>query len=112
MSRSILHANSQRCRKALQYFYPKPPEREREAARVLFEFSSFIGLGQQVVLKALSTFGWEGLFIVVDYLAERTERLKHPEGYLSTMIRCFERGEPVAGGSVQPLPLPRNHCAV
>ncbi|WP_237273011.1 helix-turn-helix domain-containing protein [Sulfitobacter sp. M220] len=101
-----------RSTKTLKSFYPEPPEREREAARVLFEFSSFIGLGQQVILNALSTFGWENLFIVVDYLAERTERLKHPEGYLSTMIKCFERGEPVAGGSVQPLPLPRNHAAV
>jgi hypothetical protein len=78
---SISHADSQRCTKALQYFYPKPPEREREATRVLFEFSSFTGLGHQVVLRALSNFGWEILFLVVDYLAERTERLKRPEGY-------------------------------
>jgi len=79
---------------------------------MLFEFSSFIGLGHQVVLRALSTFGWENLFLVVDYLAERTERLERPKGYLSTMIKCFERGEPIVGGSIQPSPLPRNHAAV
>ena len=101
-----------RSTKTLQQYYPEPPHREREAAGLLIDFSSYLGLGQQVVIKALSIFGWEYLIEVIDYIAERVDRLKHPEGYLCTMIKCFERGEPVAGGSVLPARLPRNHVAV
>ncbi len=97
--------------KTLRAFYPDPPRREQDAAGVLFEFSSYLGLGQQVVIKALQVFGWEKLIQVVDYLAERIDRLRHPQGYLGAMIKCFERGEPVAGGSVQPVRLPRNRYA-
>jgi len=101
-----------RSTKTLQQYYPDPPRREREAAGLLIDFSSYLGLGQQVVIKALSIFGWEYLIEVLDYLSERVDRLKHPEGYLCTMIKCYERGEPVAGGSVLPARLPRNHVAV
>ncbi|NUH63768.1 hypothetical protein HTT03_00385 [Sulfitobacter sp. S0837] len=85
----------------LQCFYPDPPRRANELATILFEFSSYLGLGQQVVVKALSAFGWANLILVLDYLAERVDKLKYPNGYLTTMICCYQKGESVAAGRIR-----------
>ena len=96
----------------LKAFYPSPPGREREAAGLLFEFASYLGLGQKVLIDALTTFGWESLIHVVDYLAERVDQLKYPDGYLSAMIKSFDSGQSIAGGAVHPTRLPRNLASV
>lgn len=86
----------------LQSFYPDIPTREREVAHVLFDFSSFLGLGQKIIARALATFGWERLVVVLDYISRRVEQIAKPDGYIVSMIRSFEAGQPVAGGRVVP----------
>ncbi|MFZ3584531.1 helix-turn-helix domain-containing protein [Loktanella sp. DJP18] len=86
----------------LREFYPAPPSTERDLAAVLIQFSSFIGLGQTAMLKAMSILGWDNTILVVDYLASRTADIVKPEGYLTSMLRSYTSGQPVASGRVIP----------
>ncbi len=88
--------------KNLQEFYPDVPQRERELAGVLIQFSSFIGLGQRGVNRGLETLGWEAMILVLDYLSARTTQITRPEGYLASMLKSYEAGQPIAGGRVIP----------
>ena len=92
----------------LSSFYPDIPRSERNAAMVIFEFSSFLGLGQDIVIRALCCFGWERLVLVMDYLGKKIGTISKPHGYLLSMISRFECGECVAGGRVQPWSLSRD----
>lgn len=86
----------------LREFYPDPPSTERDLSAVLIQFSSFIGLGQTAMLKAISILGWDSTILVVDYLASRTADIVKPEGYLTSMLRSYASGQPIASGRVIP----------
>lgn len=86
----------------LQEFYPESPQVERKLAEVLIQFSSFIGLGQTAVTRSLAVLGWESMVLVVDYMAGNIAKITRPEGYLASMIRSYEAGQPIAGGQVVP----------
>jgi hypothetical protein len=75
---------------------------KRKLAEVLIQFSSFIGLGQTAVTRSLAVLGWESMVLVVDYMAGNIAKITRPEGYLASMIRSYEAGQPIAGGQVVP----------
>ena len=105
-------ARAWRLAETLNEFYPEPPRSEHQAAAVLYEFSSFIGLGQPGIARALRTLGWENTLLAVDYLAGRIAQITRPEGYLSSMLKAHERGEPIAGRRITPPRLSRPEPAV
>lgn len=86
----------------LREFYPDTPLSEHDLAGVLIQFSSFIGLGQTITLNALSVLGWDNGILTLDYLANRISDIAKPEGYLASMLRSFESGQPIAAGRVTP----------
>lgn len=85
---------------SLREFYPDVPLTERDLAGVLIQFSSFIGLGQTTMLKALGILGWEHCILVIDYLSGRTADIAKPERYLTSMLRNYQAGQPIAAGRV------------
>lgn len=96
----------------LQEFYPESPPVERKLAEILVQFSSFIGLGQTAVTRSLAVLGWESMILVVDYMAGNITKIARPEGYLASMIRSYEAGQPIAGGLVVPRHLSRISCRI
>lgn len=86
----------------LREFYLDTPLNEHDLAAVLIQFSSFIGLGRTSILKALAILGWENGILVLDYIAARTSNIGKPEGYLASMLRSYEVGQPIAAGRVRP----------
>lgn len=105
-------AKSWRLAGTLNEFYPEPPTSEHQAAAVLYEFSSFIGLRQPGIARALCSLGWENTLLAVDYLAGRITQIARPEGYLTSMLKAYERGESIAGGRITPPRLSRPESAV
>ena len=87
--------------RTLAEFYPDPPRDEHQLARQLFEFSSFIGLGQTTVTRAARTMGLEGLAVCLGYLADRIATISKPDGYLQVMLSRYEAGDIVAGGQLR-----------
>ncbi len=93
---------------SLKEFYPDTPQTERDLAGVLIQYSSFIGLGQTIILKALGILGWEHAIVVLDYLTGKATDIAKPEGYLSSMLRNYQAGQPIAAGRVS-RPVPSKH---
>lgn len=86
----------------VQSFYPKPPSSSRDLINAIFEFSSFLGLGQALVASAASRLGWSGLLVVLDYCADKVASIKNMNGYFKSMLSSYENGNPVAGGRLNP----------
>jgi replication initiation protein RepC len=80
--------------------FPERPRNTEELASRLFEFSSFLGLGQKVVGEALEVLGIARFLMVLDYLAGRIHSIAKPQGYLKNMLKKFLIGEAIAGGCV------------
>lgn len=97
---------------SLREFYPDVPLSERDLAGVLIQFSSFIGLGQTTMLKALGILGWEHCILVIDYLSGRTADIAKPEGYLTSMLKNYQAGQPIAAGRVSRSAAPKQAMAV
>lgn len=82
-------------------FYPEPPATEHAAAKCLFDFCSFMGLRQPSITAAISAMGWTDFTTCIDYLASKLSDISKPDGYLRSMIKGYEAGQPVAGGRVR-----------
>ena len=85
----------------LREFYIDTPLSEHDLASVLIQFSSFIGLGRTSILNALATLGWENGILVIDYIGARLSNIERPEGYLASMLRSYDVGQPIAAGRVR-----------
>ncbi|WP_233270577.1 helix-turn-helix domain-containing protein [Chachezhania sediminis] len=84
-------------------YYPAPPSSPHQTAKILFEFSSFLGLGTNTVEKAIESLGLLGALIAIDYVAENISKIGKPQSYLMSMLRCREQGEAIAGGRLPPV---------
>lgn len=80
--------------------FPDTPRSTEELASRLFEFSSFLGLGQPVVREALQVLGLAKSLMVLDYLAGKIHSITKPQGYLKNMLQKYRAGEAIAGGCV------------
>lgn len=87
--------------RSLSDLYPEFPRSERQMSRILFNFSSYIGIGPDLIGKAIATLGWEGLVRTLDYLAGRVHEIAKPQGYLKSMLKSYEEGHVIAGGKVR-----------
>lgn len=91
--------------KTVTDFFPHPPSSERDVVRIAFEFSLFIGLGQDTVARAIRSLGLPNCLVAIDYLAENIARIRNAEGYLLSMLKSYEGGRPIASGRVRPAAL-------
>lgn len=86
---------------ALSEFYPEVPANEYQMMKVLHDISSYMQIRQETVLKGLSVFGINGLILCLDYLTKKISDIGAPGRYLQSMIKCYEEGQPVAGGRLR-----------
>lgn len=91
----------------LSQFFPDAPSSLPELQEIIFDFSRFFGLTDHSLSKAVSVFGWGCIVIALDYMAEKITSIAKPEAYLLSMVRAYERGEPVAAGRLCPKAIAR-----
>ncbi|ETX13573.1 hypothetical protein OCH239_09850 [Roseivivax halodurans JCM 10272] len=83
--------------------YPDMPPSVHGLGQLIQEFSSFLGLGQDITARAVGLLGWDGALLAIDYLAEKIQKIDRPRAYLEAMLSGYRSGKPIAGGRVQPL---------
>ncbi|MCE0507276.1 hypothetical protein LR948_18075 [Roseivivax sp. GX 12232] len=82
--------------------YEHPPSSSKSLAGVILEFSGFLGLRHNQALTTLQAWGPCNMLLALDYIASRIDRIAQPAGYLSSMLRKWRNGEPVAAGRIRP----------
>ncbi|MFX4300186.1 helix-turn-helix domain-containing protein [Pseudosulfitobacter pseudonitzschiae] len=87
---------------SLTCFYERPPSDLHQLAKLLYQFGSFIQIGERMTMIAVQSLGPVKALVAMDYLAEKLEGLRNPEGYLMSMVKAFECGKAIAGGRVRP----------
>lgn len=85
---------------ALSDLYPDVPVEERQLAKILFEFSSFMGLRKETVSFAAVVLGWEKMALCLNYLEKQLNRVANPDAYLKSMIRSYDEGQSIAAGRI------------
>ncbi|MEY8802191.1 helix-turn-helix domain-containing protein [Leisingera sp. XS_AS12] len=86
----------------IREYFPETPNSEHQLARVLMDFSGFLGLGQMTVLPAIQLLGPAKMILLLNYLGRNIAQIARPEAYLRSLLRNYERGEAIAGGLVRP----------
>lgn len=86
----------------IRKFYPEPPRNEHQLASILIDFSGFIGLRKTCVIPVLQLMGPAKMIVLLNYLGRNIAQIDRPEAYLRSLVKCYEKGQAIAGGLVRP----------
>ncbi|MBT9384384.1 hypothetical protein KM176_10990 [Pseudooceanicola sp. CBS1P-1] len=67
-------------------FYPQPPTNDSELTETIFNIGSFMGLRTETLVSSLSALGWRKCLVALEYLIEKADQIRNPNGYLRKMV--------------------------